>query len=503
VSPAGAPANPSGGNPPATASASATLPTAPPAAPATATTVPAPVAPSQLTQATLAGQPLPAGGWTVGGVVLTIGGPAAGADSLVPEVALAPADQPFPVSPTASGPAVAPSGGNVVGQIQLKDVPPGPYQWEARFRDPTTTKVSPWSPVGAAGGFEIAGSPPTLANLSVSGAHQAGTGAISIGAADQPVLHWTDGATPAAALDHVVYLADHQASAASQPPANGQSVAAASTSLDLANLADGQWDLHLWAVDKAGQVSAPASLPVLVAKAAPQVSNVIFRSWVTNPLYQTASIRFDVSEPVSATVIIMPITTTDALRTYEASGSQISLSWDGKDSQGKIVPNGSYRFLINATDPAGNLTQTVYSGLQITDKVIRVSLGTESLTALTGSQAILHTLVTSGGQRLPTPTGTFEIQEKTAPFVFHSPYPKGSPYWYPDTPSNAVMLFDPTGANFIHDAPWRTIFGPGTNGPGIPGDTYDGSHGCVELPTAAMRQLYAWTPLGTPVVITN
>jgi lipoprotein-anchoring transpeptidase ErfK/SrfK len=65
------------------------------------------------------------------------------------------------------------------------------------------------------------------------------------------------------------------------------------------------------------------------------------------------------------------------------------------------------------------------------------------------------------------------------------------------------MLFDPAGANFIHDAPWRSVFGPGTNGPGIPGDTYDGSHGCVELPTAAMSQLYPWTALGTPVVVTN
>jgi lipoprotein-anchoring transpeptidase ErfK/SrfK len=429
---------------------------------------------------------------------------ATSADPLLPEVAVASIDQSLPNAPTAQGSAVMPNGNGVAGQVTVTDLPPGQYRWQARFHDLTTGAISAWSPFSSGGAdFGVVQNAPTISDISIAGTHRAPDGTPAVGAADQPVLHWTVRASPPGALDHLVYLADHQAAGDSQPPASGQSLPATQSTLELGDLADGAWSLHLWALDRAGQFSAPASIQVNVAKTAPQISNVVFRSWPTTPAYQTVPIRFEVSLPVSATVTIMPAATTDVVRTYTASGTQVDLVWDGKDTQGKVVAPGSYRFLIDATDATGNMSQAMYTGLQISDKLIEISLSTESLTAVAGTQMILKTLVTSGGQRLPTPTGTFEIQEKSAPFVFHSPFPKGSPYWYADVTSHEAMLFDPTGANFIHDAPWRSIFGPGTNGPGIPGNTYDGSHGCVELPTSAMSQLFPWTPLGTPVVVTN
>jgi len=65
---------------------------------------------------------------------------------------------------------------------------------------------------------------------------------------------------------------------------------------------------------------------------------------------------------------------------------------------------------------------------------------------------------------------------------------------------NFALYFDPPGY-FIHDAPWRTAYGPGTNnGPGLPGQGPDaGTHGCVNVPEDAMRQLYAWVPPGAVV----
>jgi len=50
------------------------------------------------------------------------------------------------------------------------------------------------------------------------------------------------------------------------------------------------------------------------------------------------------------------------------------------------------------------------------------------------------------------------------------------------------------GAYGIHDASWRTIFG---------GKKYltDGSHGCVNTPTEAMRVIHANIEVGTPVVV--
>jgi lipoprotein-anchoring transpeptidase ErfK/SrfK len=55
------------------------------------------------------------------------------------------------------------------------------------------------------------------------------------------------------------------------------------------------------------------------------------------------------------------------------------------------------------------------------------------------------------------------------------------------------------GGYFIHDAPWRSVFGKASQGDGRPGTNYGGTHGCVNVPYNAMRFLYGWAPIGTPV----
>ena len=58
--------------------------------------------------------------------------------------------------------------------------------------------------------------------------------------------------------------------------------------------------------------------------------------------------------------------------------------------------------------------------------------------------------------------------------------------------------------HFLHDAPWRSVYGPGTNTvEGIPGGNTTGTHGCVNVPVAAERWLYSWAPVGTPVRIVS
>jgi lipoprotein-anchoring transpeptidase ErfK/SrfK len=78
-----------------------------------------------------------------------------------------------------------------------------------------------------------------------------------------------------------------------------------------------------------------------------------------------------------------------------------------------------------------------------------------------------------------------------------SPWPKGSPFWYPTGTVTWVMEFD-VGGYFLHDASWEppSMFGPGSE------NTYVASHGCVHIPTPVMRWAYQWTPIGTPVIIT-
>ncbi|HET9979569.1 MAG TPA: L,D-transpeptidase, partial [Ktedonobacterales bacterium] len=56
---------------------------------------------------------------------------------------------------------------------------------------------------------------------------------------------------------------------------------------------------------------------------------------------------------------------------------------------------------------------------------------------------------------------------------------------------------------YIHDAPWRHAFGPGTEKPHTnpDGSWETGSHGCVNMPTPAAAALYNWVHVGARVVI--
>jgi lipoprotein-anchoring transpeptidase ErfK/SrfK len=51
---------------------------------------------------------------------------------------------------------------------------------------------------------------------------------------------------------------------------------------------------------------------------------------------------------------------------------------------------------------------------------------------------------------------------------------------------------------FLHDAPWRTAFGPGTNLTQA-GGLRTGSHGCINLPFATAQFVWSFAPIGTPV----
>lgn len=133
-------------------------------------------------------------------------------------------------------------------------------------------------------------------------------------------------------------------------------------------------------------------------------------------------------------------------------------------------------------------------------KWILVSTEDETMRWFQGPTQIGYTLVTTGNPELPTVTGHFQIFAKFSPFTFVSPEPEGSPDWYEPSPVSYAMEFQSAGY-YIHDSPWRTAYGPGTDGYGQPGTNYGGSHGCVNVPYDAMAGLYAWAPIGTTVVV--
>lgn len=129
-------------------------------------------------------------------------------------------------------------------------------------------------------------------------------------------------------------------------------------------------------------------------------------------------------------------------------------------------------------------------------RLITLSLQGQRLIAYDRGRPILDTVVTTGRPSLATDVGAMHVIRKDAPWTMHSPWPKGSPEWYPDTPVRMVLWFTSTGEG-LHDASWQpdSTLGPGSqNGPFA-------SHGCVHVPLAAVTTLYQWASLGTPVVV--
>ena len=125
-------------------------------------------------------------------------------------------------------------------------------------------------------------------------------------------------------------------------------------------------------------------------------------------------------------------------------------------------------------------------------KVILISLSSQRLTAYQDGQKLLSTLVTTGRPALPTPPGATTVIKKDHPWMMVSDWPKSSPYWYPPSEVQYVLWFREGGYG-IHDAPWRSYYGPGTEA--------HGSHGCVNVPLDPMITLFNWADVGTRVVV--
>jgi lipoprotein-anchoring transpeptidase ErfK/SrfK len=129
-------------------------------------------------------------------------------------------------------------------------------------------------------------------------------------------------------------------------------------------------------------------------------------------------------------------------------------------------------------------------------RLITISLQAQRLIAYDHGRVLVDTLVTSGRPALATDIGAMRVTGKDSPWTMRSPWPKGSPEWYPDTPVRMVLWFTENGEG-LHDASWQpdSTLGPGSQtGPFA-------SHGCVHVPLAAVTALFQWAPIGTPVVV--
>jgi lipoprotein-anchoring transpeptidase ErfK/SrfK len=134
-------------------------------------------------------------------------------------------------------------------------------------------------------------------------------------------------------------------------------------------------------------------------------------------------------------------------------------------------------------------------------KQIVVSRSQEKLTAYENGNPVLETAVTTGGTRTPTPLGMYHVLGKRQAFMMTSPWPKDDWRYYDPSWVNYALLFEGSGY-FIHDAPWRHNFGPGSNSVfGTAGGDFTGTHGCVNVPLQDEVRLFFWADAGTSVSI--
>lgn len=128
-----------------------------------------------------------------------------------------------------------------------------------------------------------------------------------------------------------------------------------------------------------------------------------------------------------------------------------------------------------------------------------VSKTRQELWACEGDRLVVDAPITTGYPipALDTPAGSYRVLGHFHPTIFHSPWPSGSPYWYPDTWIEYAVQFTPQG-HYLHTSPWAPVYGPGSNQ--IWGNA---SHGCVHVPRDPMIQLYSFLREGDAVEVSD
>lgn len=147
---------------------------------------------------------------------------------------------------------------------------------------------------------------------------------------------------------------------------------------------------------------------------------------------------------------------------------------------------------------SGQIQSAMYAGLPA--KVVVVSFQDQHLWALQNGKNVMDTPVTTGIWGVGdfgTDFGPMKVLHKDHPWTMHSPWPKGSPHWYPDTVVQYATFFTGTGES-IHDAAWE----PDSElGPGSQFDLSTRSHGCIHVPYNDAVWMYNFADVGMPVIV--
>jgi L,D-transpeptidase catalytic domain len=168
------------------------------------------------------------------------------------------------------------------------------------------------------------------------------------------------------------------------------------------------------------------------------------------------------------------------------------------ESFGHLLASNDSRQLARGVAGVQHYSGLIHSDLLLSGppQFVMVSLQAQRLIAYDHGRTLLDTLVTTGRPTLSTDIGGMHVVSKDSPWTMKSPWPRGSPYWYPDTVVQMVAWFTKSGEG-LHDASWEpaSAFGPGSENGSF------ASHGCIHLTPGAEAILYPWLRIGTPVVV--
>lgn len=431
-------------------------------------------------------------------------------EAVTPQVEVVPLSTPFTGRPTVAGtlvPASTSASSSVSVTVSSPALADGRYRWRARVVSPSG--ASPWVAAGSGGmefGVDTARpTAPTVTSPTVPDGSRPTN-------ARRVALRWAS-TDAISGIRGYVYAVRHV-------PSAPRGHVTATPGATVGSLADGVWYVSVRARDRAGNWSPARPFRLTFDRTAPRVT-WIGLSRTTFAPSSPVPVQFKLDSPASVRLSVYRIGSKTPVATLRfpavPAGAVQTATWNGKTNAGKAATPGKYFFGLQAIDAAGNLARSRADLIAIAlpvraapagptpiaapaggGKHIIVSLSRQSLYAFDGPRLVLSTYVTTGNPALPTPVGSYSVMTKQSPFEFISPWPPGSPYWYPPSWSTYAMLFR-SGGYYLHDAPWRSAFGPHTNDHGAPGTNYGGSHGCVNIPPVPMRFLWSWTTIGTRV----
>ncbi len=120
---------------------------------------------------------------------------------------------------------------------------------------------------------------------------------------------------------------------------------------------------------------------------------------------------------------------------------------------------------------------------------IRVDVSARRLTLFRNGQPVLRTVVAVGSRRTPTPTGSYYVNQRLIPANTAGPYGPGA---------LGISAYSKVLRNWAQGGP---VAIHGTNEPWSIGRA--ASNGCIRVRNQVLKRLFAATPAGTPVTITE